>query len=75
MVLYKYRKEVKKMVKVQEVRNVLNSMGYHKTDIFIDRLQVESDHDENFTEESIKSVAWSMLDRDWEGKLLRRLGI
>lgn len=63
------------MVKVQEVRNALNSMGYHKTETFINRLQVENNHNENFTEESVKNVAWSMLDRDWEGKLLKKLGI
>jgi hypothetical protein len=60
---------------VSEVIQALREMGYHKTEAFIHRLQVEEDNDLEFSVGTIKEVSFSMLDIDYEKTLLRKLGI
>lgn len=63
-----------KRVSVKELQAALLSINYHKVDLFINRCLVEED-ESTLSAETIKDVAWSMLDIDLEKKLLSNLGI
>lgn len=65
----------KSKVHVDKVRMALKEMGYHKTEVLINRLQVEEDADSEFSVDTIKEVAFSMLDFNHEEVLLSKLGI
>ena len=62
-------------ISVDKLRAGLKAIAYHKVDLFIHNCEVEEDNSEEFSSETIGQVAWSMLDRDLESKLLRKLGI
>lgn len=64
-----------KKISVEKLRAGLKTIAYHKIDLFITHCEVEEDNSEEFSSETIQQVAWSMLDRDLESKLLRKLGI
>ena len=63
-----------KKVSVKELKTALLSINYHKVDLFIERCLVEED-ESKLSAETIKDVAWSMLDIDLEKRLLSNLGI
>lgn len=68
-----------KKVSVKELKTALLSINYHKVDLFIERCLIEEDkieEDESkLSAETIKDIAWSMLDIDLEKRLLSNLGI
>ena len=63
-----------KRVSVKELQAALLNINYHKVDLFIERCLVEED-ESTISAETIKDVAWSMLDIDFEKRLLSNLGI
>lgn len=63
-----------KKVSVKELKAALLSINYHKVDLFIERCLIEED-ESKLSAETIKDVAWSMLDIDLEKRLLSNLGI
>lgn len=64
-----------KTVAVEEVRDALQKMGYHKTELFINRLIVNEDNETEFSVDTVKDVAFQMLDFNYEENLLNNLGI
>ena len=62
-------------ISVDKLRVGLIAIGYHKVDSFIHRCEINEDNSEEFSSKTVKQVAWSMLDRDIESKLLSELGI
>ena len=50
-------------------------MGYHNPEDLISRLQVEEDDDSEFSVDTIKEIAFTRLDFNYEEVLLSKLGI
>ena len=65
----------KSKIHVDEVRAALKEMDYHKTEVFIHRLQLEEDDDSEFSVRIIKYIAFVMLRFDYEEVFLSKLGI
>lgn len=63
------------MINKNQLEATLNRMGYHKTTVFVNRCIVESDGEITFTADVIKEMSFAMLDRDYEQKLFKELGI
>ena len=53
----------------------LKEMGYREPEVLINRLQVEEDDNSEFSVDTIKEVAFVMLDFNYEEVLLSKLGI
>ena len=65
----------KSKIHVDEVRKALEEMGYDKPEDLISRLQVEEDDDSEFSVDTIKEIAFTRLDFNYEEVLLSKLGI
>ena len=65
----------KSKIHVDEVRKALKEMGYDKPEDLISRLQVEEDDDSEFSVDTIKEIAFTRLDFNYEEVLLSKLGI
>lgn len=65
----------KPKVHVDKVRMALKEMGYREPEVLINRLQVEEDDNSEFSVDTIKEVAFVMLDFNYEEVLLSKLGI
>lgn len=65
----------KSKIHVDKVRTALEEMGYHKPEDLISRLQVEEDDESEFSVDTIKEVAFTRLDFNYEEVLLSKLGI
>lgn len=65
----------KSKVHVDKVRMALKEMGYHEPEVLISRMQVEEGDDSEFSVATIKEVAFTRLDFNYEEVLLSKLGI
>lgn len=67
-------RQIDKRISKNELFDALNEMRYHKTIVFIERCEIEEDS-KDFSVSTIKDVAFSMLDKDLERELYRKLNI
>lgn len=65
----------KPKVHVDKVRMALEEMGYQEPEVLINRMQVEEGDDSEFSVATIKEVAFTRLDFNYEEVLLSKLGI
>lgn len=65
----------KPKVHVDKVRMALEEMGYREPEVLINHLQVEEDDDSEFSVATIKEIAFTRLDFNYEEVLLSKLGI